>query len=258
MRSSGKRKGGRGGPRRPSTRPKSPPSPGSPRSRPPAEEYLDVRLGRAIERLVAGMPLWGWIALVGLAVLALASGLLALRDRRRLRRAQRAALGDPLTGLANRLAFDHQLAIAWERAKRYEGGLGVLVLDLDRFKQINDVGGHQAGDNHLREVGRVISSRARRSDMAARLGGDEFVVLSSGPGASGLPTLASDLRSELEQNGIEVSLGWAAREPNDGDPAAVLHRADLAMYEDKAARRAGRSLAVSPEPGRARPATRLA
>ncbi len=190
------------------------------------------------------MPLWGWVALVGLAVIALASWLMALRERRRSRRSERAALRDPLTGLANRLAFDHQLAIAWERSKRYESGLGVLVLDLDGFKLVNDAEGHLAGDSLLRDVGRVIASRTRRSDMAARLGGDEFVVLVSGPGASGLSTVGSDLRSALEQNGIEVSLGCAARGAEDVDPAAILHRADLAMYEDKAARRAGRSEAV--------------
>ncbi|MGI8440170.1 MAG: GGDEF domain-containing protein [Thermoleophilaceae bacterium] len=190
-----------------------------------------------IERLVIRMPLWGWVALAALAAMALASGVFAVRERQRSRTAERNALRDPLTGVGNRLAFDHQLAIAWERAKRYDEGLGVLVLDLDGFKRVNDVGGHLAGDNVLRKVGKVIASRSRRSDVAARLGGDEFALLTSGPGVSGLSTLAKDLRASLKESGIDASLGSATRGPHDGDSAMVLHRADLAMYEDKAARK---------------------
>jgi diguanylate cyclase (GGDEF)-like protein len=188
------------------------------------------------------MPLWGWAALAALNVLALASGMFAVRERRRSRAAEQDALRDPLTGVGNRLAFDHHLAIAWERAKRYDEGLGVLVLDLDNFKQVNDAEGHLAGDKVLREVGNVIASRSRRSDAPARLGGDEFAVLASGPGVSGLATLAEGLRASLKEKGISVSLGFATRRPRDGDSTMVLHRADLAMYEDKAARRKGETV----------------
>jgi diguanylate cyclase (GGDEF)-like protein len=100
-----------------------------------------------------------------------------LRRRSRVRVAQRAAHADPLTGIANRLAFQHRLADEWKRARRYERPLGVQILDIDGLKQVNDSDGHLAGDRMIRTAAERIADDIRHSDLAARLAGDEFVVL---------------------------------------------------------------------------------
>ena len=162
--------------------------------------------------------------------------LLLTRERRRSRRVQQDALRDRLTGLANRLAFDHRSAIEWERARRYSQPLGVLVLDLDGFKQVNDSGGHLAGDRLLRDVARALARRVRRSDLIARLGGDEFVVLAVETASDGLEVLARSLERAVEGLPVELSVGWAERAPGDREFSNLLDRADRAMYRQKQGR----------------------
>src|SRR5690606_26677916 len=84
---------------------------------------------------------------------------------------------DPLTGLANRLLFEDRLDGAARRAESSSRRLGVLFIDLDGFKAVNDSYGHRAGDELLREVGRRVALLARQSDTVARLGGDQFLML---------------------------------------------------------------------------------
>ena len=183
----------------------------------------------------------GLIAVIGLA---LALALTAVRERRRTRQAQRSALHDPLTGLSNRLAFQHRLAIDWERARRYDRPLGVLFLDLDGFKAINDSRGHAAGDEILRAVGAVITERVRRADMAARLGGDEFAVLAAETPAGGLEKLATDLKADVESRlPVGVSVGWAEQLAEDEDVKEILERAHQAMYRQKQAGKVAAGLA---------------
>ena len=87
---------------------------------------------------------------------------------------------DPLTGLANRRVFLDRLSAACPASKRTRDQLAVLLLDFDKFKDINDTLGHPAGDELLREVARRLSAAVRHSDLVARLGGDEFGVLQFG------------------------------------------------------------------------------
>jgi diguanylate cyclase (GGDEF)-like protein len=168
-----------------------------------------------------------------LGMVASGFALLAVRAHRARKAAEHAALTDPLTGLANRPAFDHRLAIEWERATRYRRPLGFVMLDLDGFKEVNDTRGHAAGDEIMRQVGTNLAQRVRGPDLAARIGGDEFAVLALETSGPGLATLAEDLRRVIEELPIGVSVGWAER--TDGDPgaAAMLSRADEAMYKDK-------------------------
>src|SRR5690606_24700262 len=93
-----------------------------------------------------------------------------------------AAIRDSLTGLYNKRHFDYVLAREIQRAKASGGCLGLVMIDLDRFKQINDTYGHQAGDEVLQEVAAVIASSIRVKDSAFRFGGEEFAVIL--PGAS--------------------------------------------------------------------------
>ena len=149
---------------------------------------------------------------------------------------------DMLTGLANRASFNDRLKETLAYARRHEHLVAIHMLDLDRFKSINDTLGHHIGDLLLQEVARRIKSHVRATDLAARLGGDEFVVIQTHLAApAAAPVLAEKLVEELGRpyvlEGQEVhsnaSIGIAIY-PNDAeDPAELVKHADLAMYEAK-------------------------
>lgn len=149
---------------------------------------------------------------------------------------------DSLTGLANRRLFYDRLQQAIRHARRYNGKVGVLFLDLDRFKEINDTHGHHVGDAVLTEVARRLSRSVRESDSIARLGGDEFVVLLDNVGgredclAAAINierTLAEDSSFYGMAVDITASIGQALF-PDDGDNEdALIRAADAAMYRIK-------------------------
>ncbi len=149
---------------------------------------------------------------------------------------------DALTGLPNRLLLDDRVAQAIAQANRQGHEFGLLVVDLDRFKLINDSLGHRAGDDLLREVAQRLKSAVRAVDTTARLGGDEFVILVDGPvtraEAVGIGKRAIDvMRPSMRLLGIDVhispSIGIAFY-PRDGATVDVLlARADAAMYSAK-------------------------
>lgn len=153
---------------------------------------------------------------------------------------------DPLTGLANRLLLHDRLAHAMEHAARFQAELGVMVIDLDRFKFVNDTLGHAAGDQLLCEIARRLKSLVRASDTIARVGGDEFVLLMAGDAsADAVQAVAVKILSELsfpvvlgtQTTQVGASIGIAIY-PNSGQTAEQLVRAaDGAMYEAKAAGR---------------------
>jgi len=149
---------------------------------------------------------------------------------------------DALTGLPNRLLLDDRVAQAIAQANRQGHEFALLVVDLDRFKLINDSLGHRAGDDLLREVAQRLKSAVRAVDTTARLGGDEFVILVDGPAthaeALGIGTRAiAAMRPAMRLLGIDVhispSIGIAFY-PRDGATVdALLARADAAMYSAK-------------------------
>jgi diguanylate cyclase (GGDEF)-like protein len=153
---------------------------------------------------------------------------------------QRAALIDPVTKLPNRQAFEDRLTMEWKRSERYERELGLLLLDLDDFKQINDSQGHAKGDEVLRRTAQSLSDRIRESDMAARFGGDEFVVLCPETDAPGMKALARSLEERLKAASIHTSVGFTQREPEDEGPEEFVDRADAAMYRRKQRRHVAR------------------
>src|SRR5579872_4348573 len=146
---------------------------------------------------------------------------------------------DPLTGLPNRVLLDDRLGQAIALAEREQQQFAVLLVDLDRFKTVNDSLGHRAGDDLLKEVARRLSSVIRGADTLARLGGDEFVVVVSLHENSLSPEqLAERMIAALEPPmrllGVDVhtaaSIGIAIY-PADGNTAqALMARADAAMY----------------------------
>lgn len=149
---------------------------------------------------------------------------------------------DGLTGLANRRLFGERLQAALAHRRRHGGEVALLLLDLDRFKPINDTHGHDAGDAVLKAVSQRLRDNVREVDTAARLGGDEFVVLLSG--VSNVADLAPFALKLLERVSEPIAHGnlmlqvgcslGISRTPVDGDtPDTLLLAADAAMYEAK-------------------------
>jgi diguanylate cyclase (GGDEF)-like protein/PAS domain S-box-containing protein len=151
---------------------------------------------------------------------------------------------DALTGLANRAEFNQRLEEATKRLKRGGTCITVMMLDLDRFKTINDTLGHPAGDALLIEVGRRLKSTIRETDLLARLGGDEFAIIQEGgedqhEGAIALALRAITAISEaFDLDGFEANIGTSigiAMAPEHGsEPEGLLKSADLALYTAKA------------------------
>ena len=180
---------------------------------------------------------------------------------RRARKHEHQALHDDLTDLPNRLLFRDRAEQAVRNARREASGAAVLIVDLDRFKQINDTLGHQRGDLLLQEIARRLRAVLRDTDTIARLGGDEFgIVLRDVREASaaiqvaekarqaiGLPTLLEGLALE-----IESSVGVALYPEHGDDVDALIQSADVAMYAAKR-RRSGQAL-YTPEDGFSSPA----
>jgi diguanylate cyclase (GGDEF)-like protein len=190
-------------------------------------------------RIIRSIPTAYRVALIALALLALVLLAITVRAWQRSLRAERAALVDALTGVANRQAFERYLTAEWTRAGRYRRALGLLLLDIDGLKQVNDDQGHAAGDRVLRGAASSISARVRESDIVARIGGDEFVVICPETRAAGLERLARALEEDFEQLPVGISVGFAERESGDEQSADLLSRADAAMYRHKRARQGG-------------------
>ncbi|MDW8444762.1 MAG: diguanylate cyclase [Acetobacteraceae bacterium] len=153
---------------------------------------------------------------------------------------------DPLTGIANRRAFDAALAQAWERGRHTGEPVGLLILDVDHFKRFNDTYGHLEGDRCLVRVAEALSALPLRpNDLVARLGGEEFAILLPGADAQGAATVGERARvaiadlmilHERSPHGVvTVSVGAAAAVPTSlGDAKALLAAADRAAYAAKA------------------------
>jgi diguanylate cyclase (GGDEF)-like protein len=176
------------------------------------------------------------LLLVGFGALWLSLYLIVGRASRSLRHG---ALHDPLTGLPNRRSLYAGVA----RAARASGSLcAVLLIDLDRFKEVNDTLGHEHGDTLLRDVAERLRDTLRRCDTLARLGGDEFaLLLRELPDRSAATELATRLLSALERpfvvRGVtvqlEASVGIAICPDHGADVTTLVRRADVAMYEAK-------------------------
>ena len=150
---------------------------------------------------------------------------------------------DPLTGLANRAEFNAKLDEACKRLKRNDGVVTVMMVDLDKFKVINDTLGHPAGDKLLIEVGSRLQSTVRETDVVARLGGDEFAIIQEGSASQHEDAIALALRiinaisQPFDLNGHRTTLGTSVgivlAPEHESDPEGLLKRADLALYDAK-------------------------
>jgi diguanylate cyclase len=168
---------------------------------------------------------------------------------------------DPLTGLANRRAFDERLALAMRDAAEGVRPVSLLLGDIDLFKGINDAYGHGVGDQVIKLIGKTMRSAIRPGDTSARLGGEEYGVILPGADLARAGIVAERIRETVagfrrlasashgEGRKVTLSIGVAEAAPGD-DPGSLYERADACLY---AAKRAGRNRVVTeealPDPG---------
>lgn len=154
---------------------------------------------------------------------------------------------DGLTGIANRRSFDRALEKEWRRAIRTKSWLSLVLLDVDHFKRYNDLYGHPAGDECLKQIASCLErTSSRSSDLVARYGGEEFAVLLPGTDPTGARRVAKKIRREILRRAIAhsasptsdrvtASLGVASAKPRaDWDITSLLESADESLYEAKA------------------------
>jgi diguanylate cyclase (GGDEF)-like protein len=165
---------------------------------------------------------------------------------------QRQAVTDELTGLYNHRRFQEAMDAEAERAKRFGQDMGLVMLDIDNFKQVNDTYGHQQGDVVLAEVARIVRESSREIDAPARYGGEELAVVLPGTDIEGAYNLAERMRHGIEDLAfpladgrgelrVTASLGVASMPRSATDPRELLARADAALYE---AKRSGKNKVV--------------
>ena len=161
------------------------------------------------------------------------------------------ATHDKLTGAVNRREFDRRLQEEWQRCTGFQRPLALVMLDLDRFKQINDQHGHPVGDEVLRHVAHVLQANIRPVDCLARYGGDEFALIMVETDHARASAIAGRLRTLLATTpcvvpekhltiAISLSIGVATAPGEADSPGALIAAADAAMYSAKRERAAGR------------------
>jgi len=170
-------------------------------------------------------------------------------------RLERLAALDGLTQIRNRRSFDLAIQQEWKRLRRERGELSLILFDIDAFKAFNDSYGHQAGDDCLRNIARVLNSKIRRpADLAARYGGEEFAVILPNTPLKGASGMAESLRRAIEtlliphafssaSHYVTASFGVSTLIPgDDNSPDALIANADKALYK---AKKTGRNKVVA-------------
>jgi diguanylate cyclase (GGDEF)-like protein len=163
-----------------------------------------------------------------------------LANQRNLALAELRAASDALTGLPNRRAADETLKRMAAHAGRQVSPLAAVLLDLDHFKQVNDIHGHEQGDQALAAVGQILASALRVSDFAARYGGEEFLVLLPDTDRRAAREVAEKLRVAIQRaeiahvGGLTASFGVAVLPDDAGAGEQLIRKADRALYAAKA------------------------
>jgi diguanylate cyclase (GGDEF)-like protein len=202
-----------------------------------------VAAGRAVAADAGSIAAWGMVGAAGAAAGALAREVADRKATGQIDEALHSARHDALTGLANRAELHRELQESLVRGTRDRTVVGVLFLDLNRFKLVNDTLGHEAGDDLLKAVAGRLRSTIRSTDLAARLGGDEFVVVCRDLiVADSVLNVASQLQRRFREpvslgaalHEVGASIGIAIAGPGDGrTPEDLLRDADTAMYRAK-------------------------
>ena len=178
-------------------------------------------------------------------------------SRRRARDMERASMSDPLTGVGNR-RLGEALMVGWlEQYRQFDRMFGLLFVDIDRFKGVNDRFGHEVGDEALRAVARTLAQTSRDQDEVVRWGGEEFLVLMADANAATLAAIAARMRAIVKQVRLAVggrqihltvSIGGTLVAPGD-TPELIVARADALMYRSKNGGRDTVTLDAAPERG---------
>lgn len=148
------------------------------------------------------------------------------------------AITDRLTNLYNRYKLDEILNSNKDLADRYESSFGVIMVDIDHFKNINDTFGHQVGDEVLKTFASILLNSSRKSDIAGRWGGEEFLIIAPNATKESITTFAENLRAEIEKFQFEkigqlsISLGASIYQENESIEE-LIKRADKALYTSK-------------------------
>ena len=164
-----------------------------------------------------------------------AQAAIAITNARLYEAQQELATQDPLTGLFNHRQFHETLAHELERCRRHGGELGLVLLDLDGFKQVNDTGGHAEGDEVLRRVANALDRTSRSSDMAFRVGGDEFALVLPSSGQHATETAAARASEAISLIDVRTSVSYGVASWPGAGPTkdALLAAADASLYEMK-------------------------
>src|SRR5579859_1565052 len=200
---------------------------------------LELRLGRALREED--------VKVVELLAAAVA---VALQNAHLYQETQRLATTDALTGLSNYRHFHDLLGLEVQRARRMDYPIGLIIMDLDHFKLVNDRHGHPMGDLVLRQVSEQFRKRLRRTDVVGRLGGEEFGAILPGDGLTEVAVVAEKLRRAVEElspvrggmssnpTPVTLSLGGTSLSADIVDAELLVSCADQALYE---AKRSGRN-----------------
>jgi diguanylate cyclase (GGDEF)-like protein/putative nucleotidyltransferase with HDIG domain len=215
--------------------------------------YVGVAYGAllAARPPIGGIPAWWLVGMGTLLVGAMVIVTMRARVELLIARLYDAARTDPLTKLSNRRGFRELLDLELERARRSGTAMGVLVGDLDDFKDINDRSGHQIGDLTLQRVAKLLCEGKRQIDAAARVGGEEFALILPNTERNAAFALAERLRLALRETfasdptPLTISFGVSIYPEHGETAAALLHAADQALY---AAKQTGRNRTVRHSP----------
>ncbi len=173
--------------------------------------------------------------------------------RLQLENVRKESLTDPLTGVANRKAFDNELAAAIAESRASGQPMALFMCDIDRFKAFNDTWGHQTGDHVIKLVAACISENVKGRDTAARYGGEEFAVIVRKAGIASAAKLAEQIRANVQSKklikkstgdilgSITVSIGVAELAEGE-DGTMLIQRADMCLYR---AKHAGRNRVIA-------------
>ena len=201
-----------------------------------ATHVPDWHFAAVQEEMIARSVAFGIPMLILLAVGTRAIGVVLAERRRHQARLEALARFDPLTGLANRTTFEERLEREHDRARRFGRQFGVVYIDLDGFKAVNDTLGHAIGDLVLKDVAGMLADICRSTDTPARLGGDEFVILlAEVPDAEAAVQMAQRIIDQLGGLGddarrVGASIGVAVWPQDGAAPAEMVTLADKAMY----------------------------